>query len=137
MQWVRYIQRYSQLERLAEGVSNPNLTPTLRERRIVDLTQAIAEYSKMLIVQVARFRNHLDRFCILYVYERNLNLSNQLREIGRQLQDAILMPNWLGIYNGFVDVIVGPLIDTLQVPEEIVISSDSEPDDPNDPDFVP
>ena len=81
MQWVRYIQRYSQLERLAEGVSNPNLTPTLRERRIVDLTQAIAEYSKMLIVQVARFRNHLDRFCILYVYERNLNLSNQLREI--------------------------------------------------------
>ena len=103
----------------------------------MDLTQTIAEYSRMLVVQVVRFREHLDSFRIRYVYERNLNLSNQLREIGRQLQDAILMPNWLGIYNGFVDVIVGPLIDTLQVPEEIVISSDSEPDDPNDPDFVP
>ena len=135
--WDRYMLSHERLDQLENGLLYPNMAPLQRDIRIMHLTQAMAEYSTILIRQAVDFKRRLDRFRIRYVYERSLNLSNALRDIGQRLQDDILMENWSDVFGEFEDLATSQLVETLLQPEVIDISSDTESDDPNDPDYEP
>ena len=133
-----YMNRQRELGHILDGELEANRRPTNpveQVRLLEDLRNALGEISAVLVDHARRFKRILDTFRVRYVHERNLNLSNQLRELGQRLHDVILMANWDVVYLEFLQLARGPLMDTLDEPE-IVISSDSEPDDPvNDLDY--